>query len=235
MEIDPPAPTSLLVVMAHPDDMEFSAGATVARWSDAGCHVELCLCTDGDKGTSDADRSPAEVAAQRRAETDAAAAVLGVRAVHRLGHPDGTLVADLGLRRDIVRVIRSVRPAAVLTSDPMRRYGPTFLNHPDHRAAAEACLDAVFPSARDPLVFPELLAGGLEPHRVADVWLTNPVEPSHAVDVSAHIDRKLDALREHRSQVSEERLSTLVPQRLSEMGALAGLEAAELFFHIALP
>lgn len=235
MLIDPPPPASLLVVMAHPDDMEFSAGATVARWREEGTHVELCLCTNGDKGTGDPTLTSAEVAVVRAREAAAAAAVLGVAEIHWLGFPDGTLENTLALRRDLVRVIRRTRPAAVLTSDPLRHHGPTFLNHPDHRAAAQACLDAVFPSARDRLMFPELLDEGLEPHRVAEVFLSNPAQPSVAVDVSAHLEHKLDALREHRSQVSEERLVTMVPQRLREAGALAGVAMAELYDRVELP
>jgi LmbE family N-acetylglucosaminyl deacetylase len=233
--IDPPAPASVLVVMAHPDDAEFSAGGTLARWTREGSRVTYCVCTDGDKGTSDPGRDPREVAEQRIDEQRSAARVLGVEEVIFLGHPDGILQATLELRRDVVRVIRRVRPEAVLCSDPTRRFGPGYINHPDHRAAGEAALDAVYPSARDPLVFPELVREGLEPHRVAQVFVAAPSEPNCLVDISDTLECKLEALRQHRSQVTDERLRELVPRRAAEVGEPHGLAAAEAFHHIRLP
>lgn len=221
--------------MAHPDDAEFSAGGTIARWVRQGTTVDYCICTRGDKGTSDADAAPADVAATREREQRAAASVLGVRSVRFLGHPDGLLVNTIGLRREIVAVIRELRPAAIIASDPMRRYGPTYSNHPDHRAAGDATLDAVFPSARDPLVFPELRRAGLEPHRVAEVFLSGPVEPTVAVDIADTLETKILALIEHRSQTTEERLRAFLPARAADAGRDAGLEAAEVFYRIALP
>jgi LmbE family N-acetylglucosaminyl deacetylase len=232
--IDPPAPASLLVVMAHPDDAEFSAGGTLARWTGAGARVSYCVCTDGDKGTSDPRRDPRAVAEERIAEQRAAARVLGVEEVVFLGHPDGVLQPTLELRRDIVRVIRRVRPEAVLCSDPTRRFGPGYINHPDHRAAGDVALDAVYPSARDPLVFPELVEEGLAPHKVTQVFVANPTEPNCLVDISGTLERKLDALRQHRSQITDDRLRELVPRRAAEVGAPYGLAAAEAFHHIRL-
>jgi LmbE family N-acetylglucosaminyl deacetylase len=232
--IDPPAPASVLVVMAHPDDAEFSAGGTLARWTAEGARVTYCICTDGDKGTSDPGRDPGEVAQMRIEEQRAAARVLGVEEVIFLGHPDGTLQPTLELRRDIVRVIRRVRPEAVLCPDPTRRFGPEYINHPDHRAIGEVALDAVYPSARDPLVFPELVDEGLAPHRVAQVFVANPSETTCLVDITGTLDRKLEALRQHRSQISDERLRELVPRRAAEIGAPHGLAAAEAFHHIRL-
>ncbi|MEA2616742.1 MAG: hypothetical protein QOE72_2525 [Chloroflexota bacterium] len=234
MVIDPPAPASLLVVMAHPDDAEFSAGGTLARWTGAGARVSYCVCTDGDKGTSDPRRDPRAVAEERIAEQRAAARVLGVEEVVFLGHPDGVLQPTLELRRDIVRVIRRVRPEAVLCSDPTRRFGPGYINHPDHRAAGDVALDAVYPSARDPLVFPELVEEGLAPHKVTQVFVANPTEPNCLVDISGTLERKLDALRQHRSQITDDRLRELVPRRAAEVGAPYGLAAAEAFHHIRL-
>jgi LmbE family N-acetylglucosaminyl deacetylase len=232
--IDPPAPASVLVVMAHPDDAEFSAGGTLARWSQAGTRVCYCIGTDGDKGTSDPGRDPREVAAQRIDEQRAAARVLGVEEVIFLGHADGTLQPTLELRRDIVRVIRRVRPEAVLCPDPTRRFGPGYINHPDHRAIGEVTLDAVYPSARDPLVFPELVEEGLAPHKVGQVFIANPTDPTCLVDISQTLEIKLDALRQHRSQITDERLRELVPRRAAEVGAPHGLAAAEAFHHIRL-
>jgi LmbE family N-acetylglucosaminyl deacetylase len=232
--IDPPAPASVLVVMAHPDDAEFSAGGTLARWAGAGARVSYCVCTDGDKGTSDPRRDPRAVAEERIAEQRAAARVLGVEEVVFLGHPDGVLQPTLELRRDIVRVIRRVRPEAVLCPDPTRRYGPEYINHPDHRAVGDVALDAVYPSARDPLVFPELVEEGLLPHRVTQVFVANPSEPNCLVDISGTLERKLDALRQHRSQITDDRLRELVPRRAAEVGAPHGLAAAEAFHRIRL-
>ncbi|HET9051313.1 MAG TPA: PIG-L family deacetylase, partial [Candidatus Dormibacteraeota bacterium] len=147
MVVDPAPPSSVLVVMAHPDDAEYSSAGTIARWVQQGTTVDYCICTRGDKGTSDPEARPADVAAVREREQRAAAGVLGVRSVRFLGHPDGLLVNSLDLRREIVAAIRELRPAAIIASDPMRRYGPTYANHPDHRAAGEATLDAVCPSA----------------------------------------------------------------------------------------
>jgi LmbE family N-acetylglucosaminyl deacetylase len=232
--IDPPAPASLLVVMAHPDDAEFSAGGTLARWTDAGARVTYCVCTDGDKGTSDPSRDPREVAEERIAEQRAAARVLGVEEVIFLGHPDGTLQATLELRRDVVRVIRQVRPEAVLCPDPTRRFGPGYINHPDHRAIGDVALDAVYPSARDPLVFPELVDEGLQPHKVVQVFVSNPSEPTCLVDISTTLERKIEALRQHRSQITDDRLREFIPKRAAEVGAPHGLAAAEAFALIRL-
>jgi LmbE family N-acetylglucosaminyl deacetylase len=231
---DVPAPSSVLVVMAHPDDAEFSAGGTIARWTAQGAHVTYCICTNGDKGTSDPSLAPEDVARTREQEQRNAAAVLGVQDIVFLGHPDGTLQPTLELRRDVVRVIRQVRPEAVLCPDPTRRYGPGFINHPDHRAVGEVALDAVYPSARDPLVFPELAAGGLAPHKVRLVYIANPAEPTCAVDISETLETKILALREHASQVSEERLRTFIPQRTAQMGERFGMAHAEVFHRIEL-
>ena len=232
--IDPAVPSSVLVIMAHPDDAEFSAGGTLARWTAAGAQVTYCICTNGDKGTDDATRDPAEVARTRESEQRAAAAVLGVNDLIFLGHPDGTLMPTLELRRDVVRAIRQVRPAAVVCPDPTRRYGPGFINHPDHRAAGEVALDAVYPSARDPLVFPDLAAAGYAPHKVLEVFIANASDPNCAVDISTTVETKIAALRQHRSQVSEDRLREFIPARAAQMGERFGLSHAEVFHRIEL-
>ncbi len=163
MMLDGPLPTmpegnSVLVVMAHPDDAEFGCGGTIAKWAAAGKEINYVLCTSGDKGSSDPDISPYRLAQTRRGEQINAAHALGARDVVFLSHEDGTLRNTIELRRDIVREIRRFRPDAVICQDPTMRFGGNrYLNHPDHRAAGDACLDAVYPSARDPHVFPELL------------------------------------------------------------------------------
>ena len=234
MLIDPAAPASVLVVMAHPDDAEFSAGGTIARWTSAGAQVTYCICTNGDKGTADPAMDPRDVARLREKEQRAAAAVLGVRDLIFLGHPDGTLQPTLELRRDVVRVIRQVRPEAVICPDPTRRYGPGFINHPDHRAVGEVALDAIYPSARDPLVFPELRTAGLEPHKVLQTYIANATEPNCAVDIEPVLETKIRALTEHRSQVTEERLRDFLPRRSAELGERFGLKFAEAFHRIEL-
>src|SRR5579864_3700841 len=204
---DGPLPTlpegnRVLVVMAHPDDAEFGCGGTIARWAAAGKEINYLLCTSGDKGSSDPDAIPYRLAKTRRAEQINAAHVLGVRDVAFLTYADGTLTNTLELRRDIVRGIRRFRPDAVVCQDPTMRFsGSRYLNHPDHRAAGDACLDAVYPSARDPHVFPDLLVEGLEAHKVREVYMSTMQNPDVWIDISECFERKLEGLRAHTSQV----------------------------------
>lgn len=195
----------ILVVLAHPDDPEFFCGATIARWCTAGHEVVYCLLTCGDKGTKDPDLSPEGVCRVRQAEQIAAAAVLGVHDVRFLDYPDGYLVPDLKLRKDITRVIRQIRPDVLVTCDPTNLYvRETLLNHPDHRAAGQAALDAVYPAARDHLNFIELWRDEqLEPHIVREVWVASPKEPTVTLDITEFWERKLQALFEHKSQIGD--------------------------------
>lgn len=193
----------MLVVSAHPDDVDFGAAGTVATFSDAGVEVAYCIVTDGDAGGSDSSISRAQMAAIRRDEQRAAAAEVGVHDVTFLGHPDGRLVATLDLRRDITRVIRRFRPQRVIAQSPERLWDRIFASHPDHLAAGEAATCAVYPDARNPFAHPELLTEGLEPHTVSELWLMAAPTTTIAVDTSAAIDRKVAALRRHRSQVGE--------------------------------
>ncbi|HLE50606.1 MAG TPA: PIG-L deacetylase family protein [Anaerolineales bacterium] len=195
----------ILVVLAHPDDPEFFCGASIARWTSCGHQVSYCLLTCGDKGTKDRDLLPEELCSLRQAEQLAAAAVLGVKRVRFLDYPDGYLVADLKLRRDITRLIRQEQPDVLVTCDPTNLYvRETLLNHPDHRAAGQATLDAVFPAARDHLNFVELWRDeNLEPHIVREVWVSAPKEPNITLDVSAYWETKIRALFEHKSQIGD--------------------------------
>ena len=207
--LETPPPTlpegnSVLVVMAHPDDAEFGSGGTIARWAAAGKEINYVLCTSGDKGSSDPNVSPLQLAKTRRAEQVNAAHALGACDVAFLSYEDGTLTNTIALRRDIVREIRRFRPDAVICQDPTMRFGGTrYLNHPDHRAAGDACLDAVYPSARDPHVFPELLLEGFEPHKVREVFMSTTQNADVWIDVSDCFERKLEGLREHKSQVGD--------------------------------
>jgi LmbE family N-acetylglucosaminyl deacetylase len=209
MMLDGPLPTmpegnSVLVVMAHPDDAEFGCGGTIAKWAAAGKEINYVLCTSGDKGSSDPDISPYRLAQTRRGEQINAAHALGAREVVFLSHEDGTLRNTIELRRDIVREIRRFRPDAVICQDPTMRFGGNrYLNHPDHRAAGDACLDAVYPSARDPHVFPELLIEELKPHKVREVFMSTMQAPEVWIDITECFERKLEGLRQHVSQVGD--------------------------------
>jgi LmbE family N-acetylglucosaminyl deacetylase len=197
-----PEGNSVLVVMAHPDDAEFGCGGTIAKWAAAGKEINYVLCTSGDKGSSDPTISPVALAKVRRVEQVNAAHALGARDVVFLRYEDGTLRNTLELRRDIVREIRRFKPDAVICQDPTMRFGGhRYLNHPDHRAAGDACLDAVYPSARDPHVFPELMVDGFGPHKVREVFMSTMQEPDVWIDVSECFERKLEGLRQHTSQV----------------------------------
>lgn len=191
----------VLVVTAHPDDVDFGAAGTVARWTDAGIAVTYCMCTDGQAGGFDASVDRAEIPAIRRAEQEAAARLVGVEDVRFLGRVDGELVVTRELVRDIVRVIRQVRPDRMLVPSPERNWERIGASHPDHLAAGEAAVQALYPAARNPFAFPELLADeGLQPWTVRDLWLMAVPDPDHAVDVTAQLDRKLAAIMAHDSQ-----------------------------------
>ncbi|MFP3963691.1 PIG-L deacetylase family protein [Actinomadura fulvescens] len=193
----------ILVVMAHPDDVDFGAAGTVASWTDQGAEVVYLMVTDGDAGGFDDAVTRTEMAALRRDEQRAAAKCVGVEDVRFLGYPDGRVEATLELRRDLSRVIRQVRPERVVMPSPERNYERIYPSHPDHRAVGSAALDAVYPDARNPYAFPELLADeGLAAWTVPEVWMVGGPTPDHYVDVTGTFDRKLAALKAHASQTS---------------------------------
>ncbi|WP_197008435.1 PIG-L deacetylase family protein [Longispora fulva] len=185
-----------LVVVAHPDDVDFQAAGTVASWVRAGVEVAYCVLTDGDAGQSAESRD--RVGEARRAEQRAAAAVLGVRDVRFLGYPDGRLEVSVALRRDISRVIREVRPDRVLLQSPEFHWDWVPDTHPDHRAAGEAAWCAVYPDARNPHAHPEI--ADLAPWTVPETWVVGGPTPDHFVDVTGFVDLKVAALRAHGSQ-----------------------------------
>jgi LmbE family N-acetylglucosaminyl deacetylase len=191
-----------LCVLAHPDDVDFGSAGTVATWAEAGTEVVYCIVTDGDAGGFD--ETPREqMGPLRRAEQRDAAAAVGVSDVRFLGYPDGRLELTLDLRRDISRVIRQVRPQRVLTTSPERFWDRIGASHPDHMTVGESTLRAVYPDARNPFAFPELLGDeGLDPWTVSEVWLGASPQADHAVDVTDVLDRKLAALHCHVTQVS---------------------------------
>lgn len=215
----------VLAVMAHPDDIDFGGAGTIARLTDAGAEVVYCLVTDGDAGGHDRELDREGMAALRRAEQTAAAKCVGVTDLRFLGYRDGVVEQTLGLRRDIARVIRQVRPDLVITSTPERNYDRISPSHPDHRAVGGATLDAVYPDARNPYAFPELLADeGLEAWTVREVWMIGSMTPNHYVDVTATVDRKIAALRAHESQTAHMTgLEGMVKGWLAANASAAGL------------
>ena len=229
------------MVTAHPDDVDFGAAGTVAAFTSAGVDVTYCIVTNGDAGGSDRTMSRAEMAVLRQDEQRAAAAVVGVSDVRFLAYPDGMVQASLELRRDISRVIRQVRPERVITQSPERNWAAIFASHPDHLAAGEAAVCAVYPDARNPFAHPELLDEGLEPWSVAQLWIMSPWDerPGIAVETSATVERKVAALLSHKSQIGD---PEGVKQRIHEWARAqaegAGLppgSSAELFRVTLIP
>ena len=229
-------PERFMVIVAHPDDADFGPAATLARWIDEGSVGDLVCCTSGDAGADDPATDPLELARLREAEQRAAAAVIGYRDVTFLHRPDGALENDLALREQLVRCIRTSRPDAVLTFDPtVLFHADGYVQHTDHRAAGMAAVDAVYPAARNPMAFPELAREGLAAHTVGRLILFWTDQPNAWVDVSAWVDRKVTALREHRSQVREpEELDARIRAWAAEEGEAHGVEGAETFRVIAL-
>ena len=220
----------VLSITAHPDDVDFGAAGTVARWTDAGIEVVYCVATDGDAGGFDEDFPRDEMPALRRAEQIAAAKCVGVQDVRFLGYPDGRVEATLELRKDLARVIRQVRPDRLLCPSPERDYVRVGRGHPDHRAVGSAALDAVYPDARNPFAFPALLADeGLAAWAVPEVWIVGAATPNRYVDVTGTFGRKVAALRAHESQHQHpEELEGRLRQWLSRAAAAAGLPEGHL-------
>jgi LmbE family N-acetylglucosaminyl deacetylase len=212
----------VLVVVAHPDDIDFGVAGSVATWTDRGIEVQYCLVTDGDAGGSDPSVSRVEMAEIRRSEQTAAAKIVGVTDLHFLGFPDGRVEADLELRHAISKVIRIVRPQRVVAMSPVRNFDRIFASHPDHLATGEATLSAVYPDSRNPFAFPDLVDNGFEPWSVDEVLLTVHGESDRFVDITDVFERKLAALMCHESQHDDpERLEVL----LREWGRAIAAEA----------
>jgi LmbE family N-acetylglucosaminyl deacetylase len=193
----------ILVVVAHPDDVDFGSAGTIATWTDAGIDVSYCIVTDGDAGGFDPAVPRSEIAGIRQAEQTAAAKEVGVSEICFLGYPDGRLVVSIELRRDISRVIRQVRPQRVVCQSPERNWERIYASHPDHIASGEASLCAVYPDARNPFAHPELAVEGLEAHTVPEVWVQGGKAPNRYVDITDVMDRKVAALLCHESQLTD--------------------------------
>jgi LmbE family N-acetylglucosaminyl deacetylase len=220
----------ILVIAAHPDDVDFGAAGTVAAWTGAGISVAYCIVTDGDAGGYDESVPRSEIAPMRRKEQTAAAACVGVSDLRFLGYPDGRVEATLALRRDLARVIRQVRPDRVVCPTPERNYARMPPSHPDHRAVGSAALDAVYPDARNPFAFGELRTEeGLEAWTVREVWLLGGPAPNHYVDITSTFGRKVAALRAHESQTGHmDNLEEFLRGWLSRAAAQAGLPEGHL-------
>jgi LmbE family N-acetylglucosaminyl deacetylase len=224
----------ILTIFAHPDDAETMAGGTLLKWAKEGHPITMCLITDGDKGTADPADTSEAVIARRRAEQERAAARLGATVV-TLGYEDGTLQPTLALRRDLVRVMRRIRPDIVVANDPTVwfRHGQ-YINHPDHRAAGQAVVEALYPAVKKPGIFPELLAEGYQPHVVEEVWLGPTDGADTWIDISDVFDEKIALICEHASQFPADATRAAFARIAREAGQERGLELAESFRTIRL-
>ncbi len=223
----------VIVVTPHPDDAEFGVAGTVVNWVREGKKVVLVVTTNGDKGTSDPNLKPEELARIREQEQLAAARILGVSEVEFLRYPDQGLEDTPALRKDLVRMVRKYRPYTVVTVDPYRRY----LFHRDHRITGQVVLDAVFPYARDHLSYPELLEEGLSPHKVRELLLWGPENPNYSTDITDTFEFKIAALSCHVSQVGGDRATGLEERLRARAAQLAQGEPyqlAEVFHRIEI-
>jgi len=194
----------ILIILAHPDDPEYFCGATIAKWTREGHNVDYCLFTKGEKGINDNYTVTKNIISIREKEQKFAAEVLEVNSVQYLSYMDGMLVPNLEARKNIVRIIRALKPNIVVTCDPTNYYlNDNFLNHPDHRAAGQIVVDAVFPASQNELYFPELLSEQLNPHHVEEVWLSLPKEANITLDITETWPLKVKALEEHISQIGD--------------------------------
>ena len=221
-----------LVVTAHPDDMEFAVAGTIARWTDEGADVTLCIGTDGSTGTQDRDLMGDGLRQARLQESEESARLLGISTLVWLGHRDGYVEYTLDLRRDIARVFRKHRPHRFVVMDPAPTIEDWFINHPDHRAIGQASLDVSMTAGTTPGHFPELIDEGYEPWRgLREVWIAGPGRHARVVDISTTIDRKIAALRCHRSQVGDnaDEIEAFVRQYTAEAGKEDGFAHAETF------
>lgn len=219
----PYTPSSALVIAAHPDDIEFGCAGTVAKWTRLGVRVTYVLVTSGNGGTHDPAYTRETIAVLREQEQRAAAALCGVTEVEFLRYNDGEVMPTLELRKDLVRMVRKHKPEIVIGMDPTRVFvGDGYINHPDHRAVATATMDAVAPVAAMPLMYPELGPA----HRVREVWVQFSLEADTWIDISDTLETKMEALRQHKSQVDEETVQGI---RSWAMGDGKGLVPAESF------
>lgn len=196
-------PSSVLVVTAHPDDIDFGGGGTIAKLVKSGTKVSYCICTDGHQGGEDSSITRDQMRRIRRSEQTAAGKVLGVTDIQFLGFDDGNLFPTIELRKAIVAQIRRVKPDVVITQSPERNWERIFASHPDHMAAGESAMQAIYPDARNQFAFPDLLAAGLEPWTVSEAWVMAHPNPNNFVDITDYVEQKISALQAHESQLTQ--------------------------------
>ena len=226
-------PQKVMSIHAHPDDQEFTVAGTLAKWAAAGCEVISVVITSGDAGSNDpahdASYKP-ELARLREDEQNAANDLIGIKQTIYLHYPDGELEPTLALRKELTKLIRTLKPDVVVTGDPQAVfYGNGYINHPDHRAAAQAATYAVFPSAGSRLLFAELLKEGFEPHNVKRLYLHGPEKPDTWVDITGTIDTKLTALKKHASQLGDWDPEKMIREWAAEQGKEKGMAYAEAY------
>ncbi len=228
----------ILAVGAHPDDMDFGASGTIAKWIEQGAIGYYLICTDGSRGSSDPKMTHKKLTEIRRKEQIEAGKVLGIKKVFFLNHIDTELVANLTLKEEIVRIIRTVRPNIVITMDPTFYYSKEFgfINHTDHRVAGLATMDACFPMSRDRLTFLQHEKEGLKAHRVEELWFVSFANPAHLVDISKTFDKKIKALSLHDSQFDDfERIKKFMIDRGKMLARKRKYKFAESFIRIKFP
>lgn len=226
-------PQRAMSIHAHPDDQDFTVAGTLAKWSQAGCEIVSVVITSGDSGSNDPTKDGSykkELAELREREQLAANAVLGIKETVFLRYPDGELEPTIQLRRDLTRIIRQFKPDTVVTGNPEGWfYGDEYLNHPDHRAAAQAACEAVFPSAGTRLIFPELLSAGYEPHNVKRLYIHGTEKSNTWVDITETLEVKIKALGQHVSQVNTEEVDTWMREWAEEEAKDKGMKYAESY------
>ena len=223
----------VLVVMAHPDDCDFGAGGTIAQWTSQGIEVSYCIITNGDQGGEESGIPVEEMAKVRQQEQRDAGKALGVTQITYLNYRDGWLMPSIELRKEIVKAIRIAKPDRMVVQSPERNWERIYSSHPDHLAAGETAIQAVYPDARNPFAFPELKAAGLEPWQVREVWITGSPTPNHFVDITETFSKKMAALHAHVSQTAHNKeLENMVRswgERNAEANGLAQGRVAEIF------
>jgi LmbE family N-acetylglucosaminyl deacetylase len=223
----------VLVVMAHPDDCDFGAGGTIAQWTARGIEVSYCIITNGDQGGEESGIPLEEMAKVRQKEQRDAGAALGVSEITYLNYRDGWLMPSIELRKEIVRAIRIAKPDRMVVQSPERNWERIYSSHPDHLAAGETAIQAVYPDARNPFAFTDLKEAGLEPWRVREVWITGSPTPNHFVDITETFAKKMDALHAHVSQTAHNKeLENMVRswgEKNAEAQGLAQGRIAEIF------
>lgn len=227
-------PDRALFIFAHPDDIEFGVAGTAAKWASHGCQNTYVVITDGNAGSHERNMTRGQIGQIRREEQTAAAKVAGAAHCIFLGYDDGSLEPSLELRKDLVKLIRQHKPNAIVCGDPNMFFRGDRLNHPDHRAAARAALDAAFPTCEMRLLYPEFEAEGITPHKVNFVYVSTDQELNHYEDVSESLDTKLLALKEHKSQIGDNDYSDRLRDRAASIGKQVGLAYAEAFRRLTI-